>query len=130
MLCGLMYWSLYPIINHKKTVLYDIEYARTQYWMIEIDQINYCEIFSNALHFLCFSGIYLGSMVSIVLSFSYSQKAGVNEGIITSIWAITPVFSAILDYIAFSVKLQGRHLIGVITLIICATCISLSNITP
>jgi drug/metabolite transporter (DMT)-like permease len=63
-----------------------------------------------------------------VLAFSYSQLSGVNEGIITSIWAITPLFGALLDYWAFNVRLTLKHLIGVLALIACATCISLSSL--
>ena len=79
--------------------------------------------------FTSFTIVYLGTQLSIVLSFTYSKLAGVNEGIITSIWAITPLFGALLDLLVFRVKLSGRHLAGVLTLVACAACISLSSLT-
>lgn len=78
--------------------------------------------------FLTFTAVYLGTQLSIVLSFGYSQKAGVNEGIITSVWAITPLFGALLDYLMFGVKLSSKHLIGVFSLVACAALISLSSL--
>jgi drug/metabolite transporter (DMT)-like permease len=53
----------------------------------------------------------------------------VNEGIITSVWAVTPLFGALLDYFAFGEKLSRKHLIGVFSLVGCAALISLSSIT-
>lgn len=82
----------------------------------------------DVVMFAAFTLIYLGSQLIIVLSFGYSQRAGVNEGIITSIWAITPLFGAILDFMAFGVQLSTKHTVGVVALIACAACISLSSI--
>ena len=77
--------------------------------------------------FFTFTIIYHGTQLSIVLSFSFAQRAGVNEGIITSIWALTPLFGAVFDRLAFGVKLEGRHLAGMLVMSACATCISLSG---
>lgn len=82
----------------------------------------------DVVMFAAFTLIYLGSQLIIVLSFSYSQRAGVNEGIITSIWAVTPLFGAVIDFIAFGVRLSTKHSVSVIALVACAACISLSSI--
>lgn len=63
------------------------------------------------------------------MSFTFSHLAGVNEGVITSVWAVTPLFGALLDYLVFGVKLTKKHLVGVLTLVFCATLISLSSFT-
>ena len=55
--------------------------------------------------FLLFTAVYFGTQLSIVMSFSYSHLAGVNEGVITSVWAVTPLFGPLLDYLVFGVKL-------------------------
>ena len=81
----------------------------------------------DSILFLFFTAVYFGTQLSIVLSLSYSQRAGVNEGIITSIWAVTPLFGSLFDYLIFGVKLSEKHLIGVFALVACAALISLSS---
>lgn len=89
---------------------------------------SYSRSFWDFMLFLSFTAVYFGTQLSIVLSFGYSQQAGVNEGIITSVWAVTPLFGALFDYIIFGVKLSQKHLIGVFALVACAALISLSSV--
>ena len=67
----------------------------------------------------------------MLTTFGMCLSAGINAGIVTTIWAINPLFGALFDKIIFGQNLTGRHFIGVGCLIVCAALISLSGvITP
>ncbi|TNV78674.1 hypothetical protein FGO68_gene17190 [Halteria grandinella] len=117
MLCGLIYWS---------AILPFTTYHPQGYKLLNDEPSS--SFLWQSLSFLLFSSVYLFTQLSIVLAFSQSLQAGVNEGIITSIWAITPLFSALLDYLIFQVSLSVKHLVGVVSLVACAGCISLSSL--
>ena len=72
--------------------------------------------------------VYLGIQSSVVVTFGLSLEANLNAGIVTTIWAVTPLYGAVLDYLFFGQRLTTRHIIGVITLIACAASISLANV--
>lgn len=54
--------------------------------------------------------------------------ANLNAGIVSTIWAIGPLYSALVDFLFFKQKLFTSHLIGLVCLISCAMCISLASV--
>lgn len=92
------------------------------------EEKNHYSILKKSITFLLFTSIYLGTQLSIVLAFSFAAQANMNEGIVSTIWAVTPLFGAIFDYACFRVRLSSKHLLGVCALVACAACISLSSL--
>lgn len=69
-------------------------------------------------------GIYF--VVSTTLDLAL--RAGVNIGIVTTIWAINPFTSALMDWIIYGIALSFHHWFGMLGLIVCAVLISLSSV--
>lgn len=76
--------------------------------------------------FILFALVYLTYQTLVVLTFNFSLQAGVNPGLVSTIWATTPLFAGFLDYVLFGQRLTKKHFIGVICLAICVVCISLT----
>ena len=55
----------------------------------------------------------------------FAARAGVNVGVITCIWSISPLFIAVLDFLIYGQTLSYYHLIGLIALVLSAASISL-----
>lgn len=55
-------------------------------------------------------------------------RSGVNIGIVTTIWAINPFTSALMDWIVYSEPLHLNHWFGMLGLVICAVLISISSL--
>jgi len=58
----------------------------------------------------------------------FANTAGVNVGVITTIWSLNPAFMAIADYFFNNQKLQYFHHIGLVAIICCCIVISLSGV--
>eukprot|EP00347_Sterkiella_histriomuscorum_P017226 403350201 len=83
------------------------------------------------INILCtfgFSLTYLSIQTIVMVTFSLCLMANLNAGIVSTIWAVAPLYSALLDFLIFKQKLFTSHLIGVFCLIVCAMCISLANV--
>jgi drug/metabolite transporter (DMT)-like permease len=57
----------------------------------------------------------------------FSNRAGVNVGIITTIWSLNPLFVAIADYFIFGQPLKHYHYQGLFSILVCSVIISLSG---
>ena len=104
LICGLMYCSVQHMQRTFKGQEGGLTNTVSQSMQKEEGKMKK-QVWDTVL-FLFFTAVYFGTQLSIVLSFSYSQKAGVNEGIITSVWAVTPLFGSLFDYLIFGVKLS------------------------
>ena len=62
------------------------------------------------------------------LTMYFANSAGVNVGVITTIWSLNPLFMAIADYIFNNQKLHYYHIIGLISITLCCIVISLSGV--
>ena len=82
----------------------------------------------NVIMFLLFTCIYLTIQSIVIITFSYCIDANLNAGIVSTIWAVSPLYGAVIDYVAFGERLSVKHLVGVFCLIACAASISMSNI--
>eukprot|EP00347_Sterkiella_histriomuscorum_P009767 403339972 len=82
----------------------------------------------NILMFVMFSLVYLTYQTLVVLTFNFSLQANVNPGLVSTIWATTPLFAGFMDYVLFGQRLTKKHLIGVICLAFCVVCISLTPV--
>ena len=55
----------------------------------------------NVIGFFTFSLNYLSIQCIVLYTFSLCYDAGINAGIVTTIWAINPLFSAVMDRVLF-----------------------------
>ena len=63
-----------------------------------------------------------------ILTMWFSGLARINVGVITTIWAVNPLFLAIFDSIIFKQKLFYYHYIGMLSIVGCTLIISLSRL--
>lgn len=64
----------------------------------------------------------------MLLSLYYAHKANINAGVITTLWAATPIFASFLDYAIYGQKLLPMHIFGSVTMTISGLAIGLSDI--
>ncbi|CDW78502.1 UNKNOWN [Stylonychia lemnae] len=82
----------------------------------------------NLIQFLLYALVYLTYQSLVVLTFNFSLQANVNPGLVSTIWATTPLFAGFLDYMLFGQRLTMKHFIGVICLTVCVACISITPV--
>ena len=82
----------------------------------------------SVLGYNTFALNYITIQFLVMTTFSMCFQAGLNAGIVTTIWAINPLFTALFDKILFGQSLATRHLVGVICLVFSAAAISLSGV--
>ena len=76
----------------------------------------------------------IGSIVSSLifmsstLTFTLSRAAGLNSGIAISIWALLPVFAAVIEYFTYKTPLRIHQLIGILVMFVGAAMVSCSDI--
>ena len=58
----------------------------------------------------------------------FAALAHINVGIITTVWALTPLFMAIADSCIFHIKLEYFHYIGMFCIVICTVVLSLNDV--
>ena len=79
---------------------------------------------------------YVTYQTIVVLTFYFCILASLNAGVVTTIWSITPLFTAMFAFILFGERLSHKHLIGLVCLVLCVALISMnelilrSNVTP
>lgn len=64
----------------------------------------------------------------VVITLYLSAKAGVNAGLITSIWSITPFCFSVAEKVLYGTKMKTNHFIGMLLIMICAVLLSLSSV--
>lgn len=62
------------------------------------------------------------------LTMYFAARAGVNAGIITTLWSLNPLYIAVCDYFFFGTKLRYYHHVGTFAIIVCIILISLSGV--
>jgi drug/metabolite transporter (DMT)-like permease len=83
----------------------------------------------NVLFWLFYSAIVQTAIFLCVgLTFSTSKKSGLNPGIASAIWSLTPVFAAIADKIIYAVSLEAFHVVGIFFMVVCGVCVGISDI--
>lgn len=90
-------------------------------WDNSFDWYALLIIFCGAFGQTC---IYL----SIVLTFKLAHMAGLNIGIAQSIWAINPFFISILEKVVYGTPFNFKQGYGMLALMLCAICVSLSEV--
>ena len=81
----------------------------------------------NLIGFVCYCLIYLLIQLLAIYTMYFANKAGVNVGIITTIWSLNPLFMATADFFIFGQPLKHYHYQGLISILICSVVISLSG---
>jgi drug/metabolite transporter (DMT)-like permease len=83
----------------------------------------------NVVFWLSYSAILQTAIfLCIGLTFSTSKKSGLNPGIATAIWSLTPVFSAFADKVIYKVELQTYHMVGIFFMVSCGVAVGISDI--
>ena len=83
---------------------------------------------SSAFFSIILSGVLNFSLASIiVVSFRTALYAGINQGVISSVFIVSALSTAILAYLILKEKMNISHYIGMALLIICAILLSLVN---
>ncbi|CDW83526.1 UNKNOWN [Stylonychia lemnae] len=85
-------------------------------------------VWRNIVDVIIYCLLYLTIQTVVIGTFGLCLQANLNAGIVSTIWSASPLYSAILDYFFFKQSLNVNHIIGIFSLILCAACISLSNI--
>ena len=70
----------------------------------------------------------LAIYVTIVFTFLYSKRAGLNIGIATSIWSLNPFMTAVLDRFVYGSEIKRYHVVGMTSLVVCAILVSMSEL--
>jgi drug/metabolite transporter (DMT)-like permease len=86
----------------------------------KLDCLNLLRFFIQVLLFI----INLGS---ILLCMHYAHLGGVNVGVITAIWGIQPLITAILDKLMYDEPFLPSYAIGIFLMICSTVCISLKS---
>ena len=122
LLTSVVVYTIHGVKNEKnKTGL-------SKYWIdlgvVEDGVVNMKKVVGLIGFALLFQIIQNLAMVSLYLA----QLADMNTGIIATIWAINPLFSAIMDALVFKQKLKNFHYIGMIGMVCCSCMISLRDL--
>ena len=65
----------------------------------------------------------------VIISFKYALYAGINQGVITTIFTLSAIYVAIISWFVFNEKLNKFHVIGMLLLIGCTILIVFSKST-
>lgn len=57
----------------------------------------------------------------------YSHMAGVNVGVITTIWSVQPLIAAFIDYFVNKEIIGFHHFVGMVLIVCGAVCIGYSG---
>ena len=64
------------------------------------------------------------------MAFENAEIAGLNSGVITSMFATYCIFTSIFTWIVFKEKLKLKFVLGIALMLCCVALISLSSIEP
>ena len=81
----------------------------------------------NVLSLVTFVCVHLSCHQLAYLSVWAAYQSKTNPGIICVIWLINPIMMSIGDLILFGQKLKLYHIIGIISIVVCGSIISLSK---
>jgi drug/metabolite transporter (DMT)-like permease len=82
----------------------------------------------NVFGMFAYSLNYIAFQFLVMTTFALCFEAGMNAGIVSSIWSISPLFAAFFDRLFFNQSLATRHYLGIICLVFSAAAISLSGV--
>ena len=88
------------------------------------NKFDCCAVFYCLLGAICQTAIFM----SIMLCYRLCHSAGLNIGIGQAIWAINPFFVAVMERCSYGVSLKCFQVLGMLALVICAICVSLSEL--
>ena len=81
----------------------------------------------NALRVFFLSCFYTGIDLGIFVTMYFAHRAGLNVGIITALWGISPLIMSICERLIFGTPLLFTNVIGIFFMIGSTVCVSLSN---
>jgi drug/metabolite transporter (DMT)-like permease len=63
----------------------------------------------------------------VIISFKYALYAGINQGVITTVFTLSSIYVAIMSWFLFDEKLNRFHIVGMLLLIACTILIVFSK---
>jgi multidrug transporter EmrE-like cation transporter len=82
----------------------------------------------NLLGFVANCVIYVLVNNMCFVTMYLANQAGINVGVISTIWCVFPLYAALADYLIYKTKLEYFHWVGLICIIICSLFISVQGI--
>jgi len=67
-------------------------------------------------------------MASIYMTMYFSHISGVNVGVITTMWAIQPLFTSLIDYIINREVVNFNYIVGMLFILLGAVLIGIKGI--
>lgn len=69
----------------------------------------------------------LGSGIIVISAFGLAYEIGMNQGIITSVFGMTPFVASLIFYGLFREKLKFSQLVGMVFMVACVVMIALGS---
>jgi len=67
--------------------------------------------------------------MSMIISLHVAIASGINQGVITSLFALQSIFLAIIGWLMFNEHIKWFHYIGIFLMFSCAACISFGRLS-
>lgn len=67
------------------------------------------------------------SALTFLLSLQYALLAGINQGVVTTLYSFTSIVMALIGRLVFKEAIRVHHMVGLILLVACAAIISVSG---
>mmetsp|Transcript_18623 Transcript_18623/g.16493 ORF Transcript_18623/g.16493 Transcript_18623/m.16493 type:complete len:371 (+) Transcript_18623:56-1168(+) len=86
---------------------------------------NFCNPETGGFYWTNFFGACIYTLINcaagfgVIFTFQYALYGNMNQGILTSLFGLSSIFSAILAYYAFGDRLKIFHVLGMILMLIC-----------
>jgi len=85
--------------------------------------------FKHLLMFIIMCFFWFGNLSSIFMTMYFSHIAGVNVGVITTIWSVQPLIAAFIDYLVNREVIGFHHFVGMILIVLGAISIGYTGTT-
>lgn len=63
----------------------------------------------------------------VLVNFGASNAAGINIGLIATLWSLNPFFVSLFEYLFFRHSLSGKQFCGMLLILLCAVFLGLSK---
>lgn len=120
-----IFYMGFRIAYIKYTRGYYFKWNESPFRDIKTDGINWLAVWWQILD----SVVYLFGGHLMILSFEHALYAGLNQGILTSLFSFTPILMAVAGFMIFREKLNIYHYSGITMMIVWIILMSFSNYT-
>ena len=128
--CGVGFQIVMAVRRHRNPMLPDYTTKgepRKGLWhphsIVKEGRLDWLNVFRVFILSCLYAGIDLGIFVTMY----FAHQAGLNVGIITALWGISPLIMSICERLIFGTPLLFTNVIGIVFMIGSTVCVSLSN---